>query len=99
MVFWSKARIPTKTEQHVVTKIEKFVDKYQKLKKNKYHKSKTQKQKECDFLKELGSYFDIANQNSQEFIIELIFLGFFMGILYIEIYNQITKLLNTDEKA
>ena len=41
MVFWSRARIPSKTEQHVITKIEKCVDKYQKLKKNKYRKSKT----------------------------------------------------------
>ena len=32
MVFWAKVRIPTKTEQHVATKIEKCVDKYQKLK-------------------------------------------------------------------
>ena len=53
-------------EQHVLTKIEKCVDKYQKLKKNKYRKSKTQKQKECDFLKELDSFFDIANQNAMQ---------------------------------
>ena len=66
MVFWSKARIPTKMEQYVVTKIEKCVDKYQKLKKNKYSKSKTQKQKECDFLKELDSLFDIAHQNAMQ---------------------------------
>ena len=66
MFFWSKARILTKTEQHIVTKIEKCVDKYQKLKKNKYCKSKTQKQKECDFLKELNGLFDIANQNAMQ---------------------------------
>ena len=67
IVFRSKARIPTKTE-HVVTKIEKCVDKYQKLKKNKYHKSKTQKQKDCNFLKELNSLFDTANQNAMQMI-------------------------------
>ena len=66
MVFWSKVRILTKMEQHVVTKIEKCVDKYQKFKKNKYRKSKTQKQKECDFLKELDILFDIANQNPMQ---------------------------------
>ena len=54
MIFWSKARI------------EKCVDKYQKLKNNKYCKSKTQKQKECDFLKQLGSLFDIVNQNAMQ---------------------------------
>ena len=68
MAFWAKARIPVRPEQHVIKKLEKIVNKYQKLRKNKKRFNETQKGHESEFLNEIEHLFDIAHDNAMNMI-------------------------------
>ena len=66
--FWAKARIPVRAEQHVVKKLEKIIDRYQKLRKNKKRKNVTQQRQETNFLNEIEQLFDIAHDNAMNML-------------------------------
>lgn len=66
--FWQEAKIPTKPVQHTIKKLEKYVNSYKLLKKNKNRTTENQKQKEEEFLVNLDNLFDIAHDNAIKLI-------------------------------
>lgn len=64
LLFWEKARIPTKPPQHCISKLEKLHDVWRKLHKNANRPSVTQKQKEDAFKSTLDDLFDVAHQDA-----------------------------------
>ena len=71
LVFWDKARIPCKLKRNLIPAIEKLVDKYKKLRKNKENKQKRSKglqEKEDRFSDDLDNLFDVAHANALSLI-------------------------------
>lgn len=64
LVFWEKARIPTKQPQHCISKLEKLHDEWRKLHKNANRPGVTQKKKEDAFKSNLDDLFDVAHQDA-----------------------------------
>lgn len=64
VIFWQKARIPTRDPQHCVAKLEAIYNEWRKLQKNCSRNSITQKTKETAFTEKLDELFDIAHANS-----------------------------------
>lgn len=63
IIFWRKARIPTRTEQKCVTKLEDLYQEWRNLQKSEYRKSEAQMKKNTQFISKLDDLFDVANAN------------------------------------
>ena len=66
--FWRRARIPTKQRYYIITHVEKLVEKYGKLKKNKGRKTETQQRNVETFSQEIEERFDIAHEDTLKLI-------------------------------
>lgn len=69
--YWNRARIPCKFKKHLILTLEKLVNNWQKLKKNKENKkkrSKTLEDQETIFAASLDALFDIAHPKALELI-------------------------------
>lgn len=65
LIFWEKAKIPTKDVQHCVAKLEKMYAEWRKLQKSaKRTASATQTQKEKEFKSSFDDLFDVAHQDA-----------------------------------
>lgn len=64
IIFWRKARIPTRTEQKCVKKLEDLYQGWRNLQKLEHRKSATQEEKNTQFVSKLEDLFDIANANA-----------------------------------
>lgn len=63
-IFWQKARIPIRDEQHCIVKLEKMHQEWKTICKNKNRVCDTQKNKEKQFSDKLNDLFDIAHTNA-----------------------------------
>lgn len=61
---WAKAYIPTRLTKHSIEKIEKLHASWLMLKKNKSRNTKSQKDREANFIDGLDSLFDIAHADA-----------------------------------
>lgn len=68
LIFWKKARIPTKDKSDCVKKIKKLYETWRKLEKSCKRLSETQKSKEKLFEKNMNNLFDIAHINALNLI-------------------------------
>ena len=66
IIFWKKARIPTRDVQHCIAKLEGLYYKWVGLKKNSKRRTETQVTNEETFVHEFDNLFDIAHQNAIE---------------------------------
>ncbi len=60
-IFWSKARIPVRKEQHCIEKVEKLYKDWQNLNKNKNKDQHIFRDREAIFTEALDNIFDIAH--------------------------------------
>lgn len=67
-IFWDKARIPTRTKQHCITKLEDLYNAWRKVNKNSKIKSETQREREEAWTSKLDDLFDIASANALDLI-------------------------------
>jgi len=63
-VFWQKARIPIKAEQHCISKLQKYYYEWRDLQKLQHRKTETQKKKNELFISTLNDLFDIAQADA-----------------------------------
>lgn len=63
-VFWAKARIPVRKEQHCITKLEMLHWNWTNLRKNKNKPQQIFRDRENVFIDQLGDLFDIAHSNA-----------------------------------
>lgn len=77
IVFWRKARIPTRKDYHCIDKLQKLYQKWQGLSKNSQRKSPTHQRNVQEFVEIFDDIFDIAhtdamslmkNEASKEFL-------------------------------
>jgi adenylate/nucleoside-diphosphate kinase len=66
LLFWQKARIPTKFERNILPKINDLYDYLRSLQKNKLRQNELQIEKEATFINSLDDLFDIAHTNALE---------------------------------
>lgn len=66
LVFWEKARIPTRLEKHCIDKLIGIYNDWDKIRKNKLRINEAQKAKEKGFIDSLEDLFDIAHSNALE---------------------------------
>lgn len=66
LVFWEKARIPTRLEKHCIDKLIGIYEHWDKIRKNKHRTTEAQKVKENEFSDLLEDLFDIAHANALE---------------------------------
>lgn len=65
LLFWEKAKIPTRAIQHCVAKLEKLYDVWKKLQKSVSRSTNaSQIEKEGDFKSSFDDLFDIAHQDA-----------------------------------
>lgn len=64
MIFWRKARIPTRRIDHCVAKLEKIHKEWHTLLCNRGKTSDAQREKEANFSKQLDLLFDIASADA-----------------------------------
>jgi hypothetical protein len=67
-VFWAKARIPIRQDQHCIGKTEQLFNRWAGLKKNSKRKTDTQRENETIFANELENLFDIAHADALNLI-------------------------------
>jgi len=67
-VFWDKAKIPLRPEQHAITQLEQLHEKWVKLKKNASRQSETQQANEKAFVDGLDDLFDMAHMDALNLI-------------------------------
>lgn len=63
-VFWSKARIPVRKEQHCIMKLEALHNEWKSLRKNKNKSQEVFRGRENDFVNKLNDLFDIAQMDA-----------------------------------
>ncbi|KAL4141447.1 hypothetical protein QTP88_004085 [Uroleucon formosanum] len=68
MIFWQKARIPTRTEQKCVKKLEDLYQEWRNLQKLEHRKSEIQMHKNAQFISKLDDLFDIAHADALNLI-------------------------------
>ncbi|GBM12833.1 hypothetical protein AVEN_247602-1 [Araneus ventricosus] len=68
LIFWEKARIPTRATHHCVEKIMKMYNNWRNLQKSACRRSETQEENERNFISDLNNLFDIAHANALEII-------------------------------
>lgn len=64
MVFWQKARIPTRQEYNIINKIKDLHNRWQNLKKLSGRKTETQTRKNEEFVHTLDDLFDVAHADA-----------------------------------
>ncbi|XP_067628853.1 uncharacterized protein [Eurosta solidaginis] len=67
-IFWDKGRIPTRTKQHCITKLEDLYNAWRKVNKNSKNKSETLREREEAWTPKLDDLFDIASANAVNLI-------------------------------
>lgn len=68
IVFWEKARIPTRDFPRCVDKLEKMYNEWRNLQKHATRKNENQINKEKQFTDQLKDLFDIAHANAMQMI-------------------------------
>ena len=68
MLYWEKARIPTRQRYHIVNKIKELHNKWRGLKKNSSRTTEKQKTAEKFFVGMLNDLFDIAHADAMSLI-------------------------------
>ncbi|GBM95461.1 hypothetical protein AVEN_55006-1 [Araneus ventricosus] len=68
LIFWEKARIPTRATPHCVDKIMKMYNYWRNLQKSACCRSETQEENERNFISDLNNLFDTARGNALEII-------------------------------
>ncbi|GBN97250.1 hypothetical protein AVEN_71305-1, partial [Araneus ventricosus] len=68
LIFWEKARIPTRATPHCVEKIMTMYNHWRNLQKSACRRSETQEENERNFTSDLNNLFDIAHANALEII-------------------------------
>ncbi|GBM39742.1 hypothetical protein AVEN_66914-1 [Araneus ventricosus] len=68
LIFWEKARIPTRATPHCVEKMMKMYNHWRNLQKSACRRSETQEENESNFISNLNNLFDIAHVNALEII-------------------------------
>jgi len=68
MVFWQKARIPTRQEYNIINKIKDLHNRWQKLKKHSGRKTETQQRNNEEFTCTLDDLFDVAHADAMTII-------------------------------
>ncbi|GBN10564.1 hypothetical protein AVEN_102257-1 [Araneus ventricosus] len=68
LIFWEKARIPTRAIPHYVEKIMKMYNHWRNLQKSTCRRSEKQEENERNFISDLNNLFDIAHANALEII-------------------------------
>lgn len=68
LIFWDKARIPTREKQHCIAKLEKLHTEWTNLKKSCGRNTDNQKNKEKTWVESLEQIFDVAHANALELI-------------------------------
>jgi hypothetical protein len=66
--YWDRARIPTRDEQHCISKLEEIHNRWTVLKKHKNRKTLLHRQQETDFIDNLEDLFDVAHANALNMI-------------------------------
>lgn len=66
IIFWNKARIPTRDVQHCIKKVEVLHKTWAGLQRNCKRRTETQLRNEETFVQEFENLFDIAHQNALE---------------------------------
>lgn len=64
LVFWGKARIPTKHVKDAITKLEKLHAEWRNVQKDQYKQSEAAKNKIKEFASKVDDIFDIAHQDA-----------------------------------
>ncbi|XP_050524055.1 uncharacterized protein LOC126895832 [Daktulosphaira vitifoliae] len=64
LIFWQKARIPTREVRHCILKLEAIYDEWRSLQKNASRQTDTQKKKENCFIDKFDDLFDIAHADA-----------------------------------
>lgn len=67
-VFWNKARIPLRQEQHCIDKLLAIYNEWNAIRKSKSRRNETQETKERAFIDKLDNLFDVAHDNAMEII-------------------------------
>lgn len=62
--FWQKARIPIRPRHHAIEQLEQLISRWERLKKNKGRRTKTQISNEESFTDTFSDLFDIAHQDA-----------------------------------
>lgn len=79
LTIWSNAAVPTILKQHAIEKLEKYHSNWLFVKKNKGRVSECQRQRECEYRKEIECLFDLAHaealgkmkiQEDKEFLVD-----------------------------
>ncbi|GBN70236.1 hypothetical protein AVEN_192352-1 [Araneus ventricosus] len=68
LIFWDKARIPTRATPHCVEKIMMMYNHWRNLQKSACRRSETQEENERNFISDSNNLFDIAHANALEII-------------------------------
>ncbi|GBN91210.1 hypothetical protein AVEN_52975-1 [Araneus ventricosus] len=68
LIFWERARIPTRATPHCVEKIMKMYNYWRNLQNSACLRSETQEENERNFISDLNNLFDIAHANALEII-------------------------------
>lgn len=66
LIFWHKARIPTREIYHCIPKLKALYDEWRNLQKYSSRRTETQIKKENEFKKNSGDIFDIAHSNPMD---------------------------------
>lgn len=68
LIFWKKARIPTRDRCHCLKQLKKLYEVLRNIEKSKKRNSETTKSKEYDFAETLDDLFDIAHASAMDLI-------------------------------
>jgi hypothetical protein len=68
LIFWQKARIPTREVRHCIPKLEALYNEWRNLQKNATRRSDVQLKKENEFIDNFNKLFDIAHSNAMNII-------------------------------
>jgi len=66
LIFWQKARIPTREIRHCIPKLEALYYEWRNLQKNSSRRTETQIKKENEFKQNFDIIFDIAHSNAMD---------------------------------
>lgn len=61
IIYWEKAEIPTRHEQHCIQKLETLYEEWATLRKNRNRNSQKQRKKETEFKNKMPNVFDISH--------------------------------------
>lgn len=70
LVFWKKARVPTKEHKKCVIKLESEYERWRKITRNATRRTETQIRNEQAYEESLDKLFDIASANALEVMVD-----------------------------